>query len=173
MTAVAEIRTATAAITWPPDGRPGDFVINPARLGNGVVPIKDAFLAQLDSAGWSTAERVNPDRFDAVKFLGDGRYIGTEWETGNISSSHRSMNRFVRAWLGHDLAGGILVLPTRRFAQYLTDRVGNYEELAAYFPVWETHVWDRGAILVMAIEHDAESPDVPRIAKGTDGRALL
>lgn len=164
--ALTQVRDAIEAIA-------GRFIINPEPLGNGVVPIKSAFLTRLENYGWSTAERVNPDRFDAVSFLDDGRFIGLEWETGNISSSHRAMNRFVRAWLGESLAGGILVLPTRRLARFLTDRVGNFEELSRFFAVWEAHVWDRGAIAVIPVEHDGESVDVPRIAKGTDGRALL
>lgn len=176
--ALNDVLDAIAVVTWPPDGTPGQFIIHPQSgkrrgEGNGVRPIKTAFLEALNDRGWSTRERANPDRFDAVSPATGGRYVGMEWETGNISSSHRSINRFVRAWLRGDAWGGILVLPTRRLARYLTDRVGNWEELAEYVAVWESHVWSRGAVAAVAFEQDGESLGVPRISKTTDGRALL
>ena len=65
------------------------------------------------------------------------------------------------------------MLPTRALYRYLTDRVGNYPEIAPYFPLWAAlPVWN-GYMGVVAVEHDAVSPDVPRITKGTDGLALL
>jgi hypothetical protein len=70
------------------------------------------------------------------------------------------------------LIGGLLVLPTRAMYKYLTDRVGNFPELEPYFPLWRALHVDEGLLMVVAIEHDAVSRDVPRIAKGTDGRAL-
>lgn len=69
--------------------------------------------------------------------------------------------------------GGVLVLPTRKLYPYLTDRIGNYEELLPYFPVWRKIAVDRGLMVVIAIEHDALDPEVPIIGKGTDGRALI
>ena len=71
------------------------------------------------------------------------------------------------------LIGGALILPTREMYQYLTDRVGNFRELSPYFPLWKSLAVDEGLLLVIAIEHDAVSDNVPRIKKGTDGRALL
>ncbi|MFA8371652.1 hypothetical protein [Burkholderia thailandensis] len=70
-----------------------------------------------------------------------------------------------------ELAGGILVLPTRALYQYLTDRIGNYEEIEPYFPIWRNWPHVEGLLAVVAIEHDATSLDVPAIAKGTDGWA--
>jgi len=32
--------------------------------------------------------------------------------------------------------GTALVLPSRKLYPYLTDRIGNYEELEPYFDVW-------------------------------------
>ncbi len=75
--------------------------------------------------------------------------------------------------LSGKVAGGILILPTRTMYRYLTDRVGNYEELAPYFPLWSALPIEEGTLAVIAIEHDAVSKSVPRIPKGTDGRALL
>lgn len=176
--ALRDVEAAISAITWPPGGTPGEFVIRPESgkkrgQGNGVSPIKQAFLQSLARSEWATTDHINPDRFDAVRFLDDGRFLAVEWETGNISSSHRALNRMLLAHLGNDLLGGMLVLPSRRLYKYLTDRVGNYEELSRYFPVWEAQEWEEGAVLVIAIEHDREDPSTPRIEKGTDGRALL
>jgi len=65
-----------------------------------------------------------------------------------------------------------LILPTRRMYQYLTDRVGNFEELEPYFDLWKALRCDEGLLAIMAVEHDDVSKDVPRIPKGTNGRAL-
>jgi len=70
------------------------------------------------------------------------------------------------------LAGGILVLPSREMYQYLTDRVGNFVEIAPYFPVWRNLQINEGVLAVFEIEHDATSLVVPPIKKGTNGRAL-
>lgn len=46
-------------------------------------------------------------------------------------------------------------------------------ELEPYFEFWSATPCKEGALEVVVIEHDAESYDVPRISKGTDGRSLL
>jgi len=171
-----EIETAIKAVVWPQGS--DRFIICPDRgrgrgVGNGVVPIKLAFLESLRVSGWNTEERKNPLRFDAFKELPNGKGIGLEWETGNISSSHRSVNRILRAHLDGLLIAGALVLPTRNMYQYLTDRVGNYEEIESYFPVWRIYPWKEGVLAIFAVEHDSTDESVPRIEKGTDGRALL
>ena len=170
-----EIEAAIRAVVWPHGS--SRFAICPNRgrgrgEGNGVVPIKEAFVGSLGEAGWRTNERANPLRFDAFKELPGGKGFGIEWETGNISSSHRSVNRILRGHLEGVLIGGALVLPTRDLYQYLTDRVGNYEELEPYFPVWRVYPWEEGVLGVFAVEHDAVDSSVPRIGKGTNGRAL-
>ena len=70
------------------------------------------------------------------------------------------------------LAGGVLVLPTRNMYAFLTDRIGNYEELSPYFDLWKALSIDDGVLAIIAVEHDGTDPAVPRIRKGTDGRAL-
>ena len=94
-------------------------------------------MLTLKKLGWSTDERKNPLRLDAVKRLKGGAIFGIEWETGNISSSHRAINRLL---LGHRqkiLVGGVLIVPTRNLYRYLTDRVGNFAELESYFDLWK------------------------------------
>jgi hypothetical protein len=97
--------------------------------------------------------------------------VVAEWETGNVSSSHRSLNKMVMLLADGLLVAGTLVVPTRRLAQYLTDRIGNLEELTGYFPLWSRYPCSRGVLEIVGIEQDAESLSVPRIPKGTDGRS--
>ncbi len=131
-------------------------------------------MLTLNSLGWSTNERRNPLRLDATKTLDGDRVFGIEWETGNISSSHRAMNRLLRGYHDGYLVGGMLVVPTRSLYHYLTDRVGNLAELEPYFDFWKaTIVWRDGVLAIVAVEHDGTDPKVPRISKGTDGRALV
>jgi hypothetical protein len=100
------------------------------------------------------------------------KLLCVEWETGNISSSHRALNKMCLGILKGVLIGGVLILPTRKMYGYLTDRVGNFSEIEPYFPFWRHLQFPEGILAVIAIEHDAVSLDVPRIPKGTDGRAL-
>lgn len=120
----------------------------------------------------SIASRLVPGPIDAVKKLPDGRWFAVEWETGNISSSHRALNKMAVGLLDGKLAGGILVLPSRDMYQYLTDRIGNYAEIEPYFSVWRSLSILDGVLAVIEIEHDELSLDIPPITKGTDGRAL-
>lgn len=95
-----------------------------------------------------------------------------EWETGNISSSHRALNKMALGLLKGKLAAGVLIVPSRRLYKYLTDRVGNIDEIAPYFDLWRCIPCAEGVLEVIAVEQDAESLSVRRISKGTDGRAL-
>jgi hypothetical protein len=171
-----QIEKAISAVVWPPGARSFTIHDNVGRgrgEGNGVVPIKSAFLASLQKSGWDVEDRANPYRFDAFLHTGTGAGVGLEWETGNVSSSHRSLNRILLAHHRKELLAGALVLPTRKLYRYLTDRIGNYEEVEDYFPVWRSYRWDEGVLAIFAVEHDKASASVPRISKGTDGRALL
>ena len=67
--------------------------------------------------------------------------------------------------------GGLLVVPSRKLYPYLTDRIGNFDELEPYFPLWRATPCKQGVLEIIVIEQDAESQEVPRIPKGTDGRA--
>ncbi len=124
-----DLQRAITSVVWPAGNTA--FILNPSTgrgrgEGNGVKPIKEACMLTLQQLGWNVDERNNPLRLDATKKLRDGRLFGVEWETGNISSSHRSINRM---FLGHRqklLVGGALIVPTRKLYCYLTDRVGNW-----------------------------------------------
>ena len=70
------------------------------------------------------------------------------------------------------LLAGVLIVPTKALAQYLTDRIGNLYELLGYLRLWESIPVEKGYLGLFAVEHDQTSTSVPRILKGTDGRAL-
>jgi hypothetical protein len=148
-----------------------------------VRPIKAAFVAKLEAAGWQlehgypapegSPRAFRPGAFDAFLNLAPEPSFVVEWETGNISSSHRALNKIALGMLDGWLTGGYLVLPSRSLYQYLTDRVGNYREIEPYLPLWKKLAVPSGLLGVIEFEHDATSRDAPRIEKGTDGRALL
>ena len=174
------VKESIESVEWPPGS--GSFTLYPQSgkkrgEGNGVKPIKQAFVNNLRENGWeletkldiATATRSGP--IDATYAIGR-KYFAVEWETGNISSSHRALNKMSIGILNGVLIGGILILPTRDMYQYLTDRVGNFRELEPYFDLWKSLDCEEGYLAIIAIEHDGVSADVPRIPKGTDGRAL-
>jgi len=49
--------------------------------------------------------------------------------------------------------------------------MSGYNELEPYFPMWKAINCENGYLGVIAVEHDGTSMNVPRIPKGTDGRA--
>jgi Restriction endonuclease BamHI len=51
----ADLREAIAGVVWPPGN--DRFVINPIIDGNGVVPIKRQFAANIAALGWKLEER--------------------------------------------------------------------------------------------------------------------
>jgi hypothetical protein len=176
-----EVCGAIKAIEWPVGS--GSFTLydEPGKKrgkGNGVTPIKAACMARLrDDFGWSLETGIKVGtvklrgRVDATCPLRDG-LLALEWETGNISSSHRALNKMCLGMLNGDVIGGVLIVPTRRMYHYLTDRVGNIAEIEPYFPLWRAIPIQRGLLMVVVIEHDEVSRSVPRIPKSTAGRAL-
>lgn len=146
--------------------------------GNGVKPIKDLFIKKLIAYGWKTEEpldiatRKKPGNLDAVLNTDNGT-IAIEWETGNISSSHRALNKLCLGLTKNVISAGVLIVPSREMCQYLTDRIGNYHELEPYFDLWRAVKCDNGTLEIIVIEHDDISFNVPRIPKSTDGRAIL
>jgi hypothetical protein len=176
----SDIVSAIQSIEWPLHS--GAFTLRdePGKKrgqGSGVTPIKLACMKHLKTVGWGLETRVNvatlrrPGPIDATFPVGS-RLFCMEWETGNISSSHRALNKMALGILKGIFIGGALVLPTRAMYKYLTDRVGNFAEIEPYFGLWRALQVEAGLLVVIAIEHDAVSRSVPRIPKGTDGRAL-
>jgi hypothetical protein len=188
---VADVEAAIAMAEWPIDS--GSFSLNPEpgvdRQGrpdkhpNGVVPIKVPMIRELSSRGWAT-EALPPLPVGAggrgLLTTGDldalnrdrNRYVGFEWETGNVSSSHRAISKLLDGLTRERLNGGILVLAVRETQRYLTDRVGNFEEIAPYFEFWGRYPVPNGTLRIYGVGHDALDPTVPHIPKGPSGRAL-
>jgi len=81
--------------------------------------------------------RKKPGKLDAVLYTDHGP-VALEWETGNISSSHRALNKMVVGLLNGLLICGVLVVPSRALYRFLTDRVGNMDELEPYFDMWRS-----------------------------------
>lgn len=194
------LEAAIKSVVWPPGS--SEFTIYAESglkrgKGNGVGPIKKEFAKTLSDDGWTTerslvfSDGTKIGRFDAVRPLPGaklepigkrtlavrtGNVAVVEWETGNISSSHRSLNRMAMGLLHGGISAAFLVLPTRRLYRYLTGRIGSLEELAPYFGVYRALRITRGLLEVLAVEYDKLSTDVrsvPRIPKATDGRAQV
>lgn len=177
----SDVQAAIAATDWPHGT--GRFLIFPESgkqrgQGNGVLPIKKPCLEELGRRGWNTEEL--PDLEPGILTCGDlDALLDTkrgpmafEWETGNISSSHRAINKLILTFMHGHVIGGFLVVPSNALKRYLTDRVGNIGELRPYFPVWQAAAIATGVLRIVVVEHDGTSMDVPRIPKGTDGRAI-
>ncbi len=173
------IHTAIKSCVWPPGST--KFTIYPESgkkrgEGNGVGPIKNGFLTKLKELGWTIEGGAKNQAgqpvgdFDAM-LPGPQGPIVVEWETGNISSSHRSMNKLTMMARDGLIASGTLVIPSRKLYVYLTDRIGNYQELEPYLGLWKSVPCKKGVLEIVVIEQDAESSSVPRIPKATDGRA--
>jgi hypothetical protein len=175
----AVVHKAIRAVDWPRGS--GKFTIYPESgkkrgQGNGVKPIKEGLMVELKRQNWmlehpmdiATVDR--PGKLDAVLSTQFGP-VAIEWETGNISSSHRALNKMALGIMKRVLVGGVLIVPTREMYQYLTDRVGNWNELVPYLDLWRAVPCVEGVLEIVVVEHDATSKRVRRIPKGTDGRA--
>ena len=180
-TVCKHVQEAIYATDWPHGS--GQFTIYPESgkkrgEGNGVVPIKKPCIRHLRKFDWLTEklpplERgvIKPGDLDAL-FKCSAGFIGFEWETGNISSSHRAINKLLLTMQAGGLVGGFLVVPSDQLKLFLTDRIGNIGELRPYLPLWSSIPIKEGVLRIVVVEHDATSFDVPRIPKGTDGRAI-
>lgn len=179
--ACADVEKAIRKTDWPHGS--GKFTIYPESgkkrgKGNGVCPIKIPCLTALKKLGWEIENQpkirggiLRTGDIDAIYNFDQG-YVGLEWETGNISSSHRAINKLLLTLLYGGIKGGILIVPSDPLGEYLTDRIGNVGELRPYFPLWGSVRIRDGALRIYEVEHDATSWDVPKIPKRTDGRAL-
>jgi len=99
-----------------------------------------------------------------------------EWETGNISSSHRSLNKMCLALMGGIVDAGVLIAPSKFLYAHLTDRIGNIRELQPYFYFWNRvgTLVNRGLLAVMEVEQDElfKSNDLRDfVSMGEDGNS--
>ncbi|SES35074.1 hypothetical protein [Corynebacterium cystitidis] len=144
---------------------------------NGVVPIKKGFIDNLRDQGWQFEKSVHPGlgKCDAVfDFRGEVRPFIVEWETGNISSSHRAANRILMAILDGHASGGVVVLPSKDMYLHLTDRIGNLNEMEPYFDLYrkvENLSSDPFLFGFVVVEQDGLSSEVPYFKGGRDGLA--
>ena len=177
----ADLHEKIKKVGWPPGSK--TFTIYPESgkrrgEGNGVVPIKNGLMDELVKHKWKREQPLEiaiskrPGDIDAILETPSGKLVALEWETGNISSSHRSLNKMSLGLLKGILSAGTLVLPSRKLYRFLTDRIGNFDEIEPYLDLWKSVPCKDGVLEIVVVEHDAESRRVPRIPKGTDGRAL-
>lgn len=169
---------------------------------NGVGYLRNSFLEHMKGAeGWQTEGGVNLGRdrvqppiklypslepyrepitsdfggFDFVTTASGGNRVAIEWETGNISSSHRSMNKLAIALGNGIVQAGVLIVPSRDLYDHLTDRIGNIGELSGYLSMWEglKSTVTRGLFAVTVVEHDTltSDPGFPHLQVSNDGRA--
>lgn len=193
----SQIEAAVRGAVWPPGG--SDFAIHPqsgkkSGEGNGVKPLKTETVQALTNGGLDYGKRAKlsqPPKIGEwvsevpwpseagspkagnmdVAFFGTSGKVCLEWETGNISSSHRSLNKMCMGLMNGTIKAGVLVVPSKQLAQYLTDRVGNIGELEPYMKFWGSAAVEEGVLEIVVIEHDRTDVNVPKIPKGTDGRA--
>lgn len=172
--ALTAILNAVDAIKWPEGAN--DFVILPETHANGVKPIKSDFVKSLKDEDFQAEQKVNmpgelqPGNIDFMLKTENG-LVAIEWETGNISSVHRSINKLVNALSHNVIRYGVVLLASKKLYRFLTDRIGCYDEIEPYFGFWAKYPCESGLLLIMAFEHDDVSLDVPPIPKGKDGNA--
>ena len=90
--------------------------------------------------------------------------VGLEFETGNISSAHRSMNKLCIGLKKQELNMAILMMPIKPMSFYLTDRVSNYEELEPYFLLL-----DEVPFIVFGFNTNKYDESAPLLSKKKDG----
>ena len=153
------------------------FILNDSHKNcNGVVPVKEECYRILEEDyHWyrekpltyfhEDAQKGGPiDVYKEFYFRGSVFMAGLEFETGNISSAHRSMNKLRVGIIKGELDIAFLMMPIKRMSFYLTDRVSNYEELEPYFVLL-----DDVPFVIFGFDADEYNSDAPLLAKGKDG----
>lgn len=114
--------------------------------------------------------------FDFVTTTESGIRVAIEWETGNISSSHRSLNKLSIVLATNKIQAGVLILPSRDLYEHLTDRIGNIGELSPYLGMWHSMgaAVKRGLLAITVVEHDelTDDPSFSYLKTGKDGRSV-
>lgn len=187
---IEELEDSISGIVWPSGNN--QFAINPSAHGNGVVPIKAQFAQAVRSRNWLLehafprvpqlymGEPISvPGGYDAHKDLStfsdpSGKPVKpfiVEWETGNISSSHRSINKIALSLKEGYVSGAIVIVPSNGMYPYLTDRIGNIKELRPYLRLYEDMKTEFGYFGFIVVEHDIIDTAAPLMPKGSDGNA--
>ena len=146
---------------------------NSSKNCNGVVPVKEGCYYLLEETyNWyrekpldTFSEKGGPiDVYKEFRTPTEILRVGLEFETGNISSAHRSMNKLALGIANSDIDLAILMMPIHALSYYLTDRVSNYEELQPYYPLVNSYPF-------IFIGFDAEdyNTQYPLLPKGKDG----
>ena len=156
------------------------FIINCTHKHcNGVVPVKERCYQILEEEfGWyrekpltyfhQDVQKGGPiDVYKEFQINHDIFRAGLEFETGNISSAHRSMNKLCVGIKKSELDLAMLMKPIKKMSFYLTDRVSNYEELEPYFILLEDIPF-----AVFGFDAEEYSEDAPLLPKGKDGMSL-
>lgn len=146
-----------------------------ADLDLGKDPIPPDLLLYPDLQSYQEKITSEFGGFDFVSTAPGGTHVAIEWETGNISSSHRSMNKLAIALANEKIQVGVLIVPSRDLYKHLTDRIGNIGELSGYLSMWKDLGVNvkRGLLAISVVEHDdlTEDPSFSYLPKGNDGRA--
>lgn len=145
-------------------------------FGNGVLidyPSKQVLADSEDTREANLHRKVGD--FDFYFEKSPESRCAIEWETGNISSTHRSMNKLCLVMMAGLIDFGVVVLPSRSLYAHLTDRIGNWMELSPYLPFWNSvgKTIKRGLLAVVVVEQDelTDDPAIPYISQGSDGRS--
>jgi len=172
-----EITKSIKSVTWP-TGSSKCTINNSEKNINGVVPLKESCYVMLEkNYNWLREkslkvlkeEKKKGGPIDVYKeFTGSSAFalkrVGLEFETGNISSAHRSLNKLLLGLNRKELDLSVIMMPVKTLAYYLTDRVTNYEELEPYFENVK-----RSAFIFIGFAAEAYDPSAPIIPKGPDG----
>jgi hypothetical protein len=136
-------------------------------------PSKQVFTHEDEN--WAETFREKVGDFDFYTEMEGAVRCAVEWETGNISSSHRSMNKLCLVMMAELIDIGVLIVPSRALYPHLTDRIGNWMELSPYLPLWHQlgSQLKRGLLAITVVEHDELTDDktIPYIPQGSDGRS--
>ncbi|CAN7767887.1 restriction endonuclease [Paenibacillus sp. LjRoot153] len=170
-----EVISSICSSVWPRGSN--NFTANNSEKNiNGVVPLKENCYIMLEEVyNWFREkpldvlkiEKEKGGPIDVYKEFREGnalRRVGLEFETGNIGSGHRAMQKLILGINRQELDLAIILMPVKEFAYYLTDRITNYEELEPYFENAEGKPF-----IFIGFNADAYDSSVESIPKGKDG----
>lgn len=146
------------------------------KKGNGVRPVKhECYRILEEEYGWYREKPLNVLKhkyhkggpIDVYKEYPQYEPVfkaGLEFETGNVSSAHRSANKLRLGMKYDELDISFLMMPIEYMHKFLTDRVSNYEEIEPYM-----EVYDEVPMIFFGFEADVYDKEFPFLPKGKDG----